>query len=166
MPRGSHAAQSSSRRRDEIEWKRDGVRNLSGGGCIEDPDARLEAQERPVTFRVALRRERALAQVGAAGEAEQRFDAHVGILDDLAAIADNLAGETIERLCEEGRKGRKGRKGGKGGKGKNRADEQGFSDDSAPVAPACPAHPARAASPAHPVPPALPSVTLPFRDRV
>src|SRR5262249_8469138 len=101
MPRGSHTAHSSSRRPDRIEGEGDGVRDLSGGGCIEDPDARLERQERPAAFCVALGCERALAKVGATGETKQRFDAHVGIFDDLAAIADDLAGETIERLCEE-----------------------------------------------------------------
>ena len=107
-------------------------------------------------FASLLRREGALAEIGAAGEAEQRFDAHVGVLDGFAAIADDPAGETIERLARES--GQEGRE----GQAADRQEEK--QRDTSTCLSDLPLPPIQPLPPILPLPPF--SAMLPFRDRV
>ena len=69
-----------------------------GAVRVEHPDTGLERQERPLAFGVGLRGKRPLPEKVSAGEAEDRFDAHVGGRSRCAGRAHDLAGETVERL--------------------------------------------------------------------
>ena len=78
------------------------VGQLAGRRRVEHPDAGLERQQRPFALGVGPRGEGALPEKVAAGEAEHRFDAHVGVWDRRAGGVDDLAGQPIERLRRRG----------------------------------------------------------------
>src|SRR5690242_8028713 len=98
MPDRHRAGDAATLRRHEIERERDHIRDVSGRPSVEYPDTRLESEQREAALRVGTCRERALSQIVAAGEAEERLDPHVGVLQWFAALARDAAGNAIERL--------------------------------------------------------------------
>ncbi len=74
---------------------------MAGERCVEDPDAGLESEQREAPFRIGARREGALPEIVAARETKERFDPHIRVLDRIAALGRDAAGNTIEGLCGE-----------------------------------------------------------------
>src|SRR6185436_16525393 len=77
----------------------DDIRHEARGRGIEDPDARLEAEQRPLALGAGTSAEGALSEEIAARETEDRLDADIRVLERLSRGVEHFPREPIERLC-------------------------------------------------------------------